>query len=571
MFIASAVCALLIALFPCNASAAQMVGGEFRTAYSYDSGNILGNLGAAVASAGDVNADGVNDFILGANGSSPNGIFGAGSAFVYSGATGTLLHRFDGELPYYALGTSVAGAGDFDGDGYHDLIVGVPQASPGGLYGAVHNAGSVYVFSGQTGAVLHRFDGALAADSLGTSVAGAGDVNGDGIDDILIGATWATIGGTVRNGAVYVYSGGSGVLLYQIDGPSEYSRMGQTVAAAGDVNLDGYDDFIVGVSGGEVIGIPAAGYAQVYSGATGTLLWQFDGAQQEQHLGTSVASAGDVNRDGVPDFIFGAPGSYLSGFRYGEAFVYSGSSGALIHHFQGEAANGHLGEAVAGAGDVDGDGFHDLIVGAPNESDTGYSQTGSAYLYSGATGRQIQSFHGTRYWSFLGTAVAGVGDINGDSLAEVLVGLPGAYYSETEGEAFVYSLDPYLHASQRSLSISVGGQVDFQLNFPASASLQEYKILLSKTGSGPSIYGIAIPLTLDQMVMDTYLGNYPVSNHTGMSGTLSSSGLATASMTAPAGIPSSLLGRQIWIAAISNRVGQLPEFSSIVVPITFVL
>jgi hypothetical protein len=571
MRIASAVCTFLALTTTSVSINAQIVGGEFQVVYEYESGIRVQNHGSAVANAGDVNADGIDDFIIGASGSSPSGISGAGSAFVYSGATGSLLHRFDGELPSYGLGSSVAGAGDFDSDGYDDLIVGVPFASPGGLYGAVHHAGSVNIYSGQTGAVLHRFDGALTYDSLGTAVTGAGDINGDGIDDVILGATWAAIGGIYRIGAVYVHSGDTGDLLYQIDGPGVYSRVGQTISKAGDVNSDGYADFFIGAAGAEVNGVDGVGYAQLYSGATGTLLMHFDGHVQGLRFGWSVTGVGDVDGDEVPDLLVGAPGREGSSPRLGEAFVYSGASGGLIHHLRGEDIVGHFGTSVAAAGDVDGDGLDDLVVGAPDDSSRGISKTGAAFIYSGSTGKLIQSFRGTKYLGMLGAAVAGVGDVNGDGLAEVLVGAPSPYYGTTQGEARVFGLDPYLHSSQRSISISSGGQLNFQLDFPAGARLQEYKILMSQTGPGPSIYGIAIPLTLDQLVMETYVGNYPVPQHTGMSGTLDANAIATASMTFPAGLPPTLLGRRIWIAAVTNRSGQLPEFSSIVIPVTFVL
>lgn len=556
-------------LFSAVPIAAQIVGGEFIPLVEYSSGGVLEGLGYSVSGAGDVDADGVGDYIMSAPGTTANGIYAAGSVFVYSGATGSLLHRFDGELPNYGIGFSVAGAGDFNNDGFDDLMIGVPAASPGGLYGALQRAGSVYIYSGLTGTELHRFDGELASDSLGTVVACAGDVNGDGIDDVIMGATWTTIAGIPRNGTVWVYSGGTGALLYRFDGPGEYSRMGMAVAGAGDINLDGFDDFILSTPGLEINGLPAAGRAMVYSGATGTVLWQFDGTSAAAYLGWSVDTAGDVNQDGIPDVILGAPGSTY-GSDIGAAFVYSGATGALLYQFDGDTVQGQMGAAVAGVGDVDGDTVDDLLVGAYRNNSGDLWDAGSVFLYSGATGNLLQRIDGIRWRANMGQSVAGVGDLNGDGLSEFLVGAPASSSTSIAGEVFVYSLRPYLHLDTRSVSLATGGQLDFQLDFPVTASLHEYKILMSQTGSGPSYFGVDIPLTVDQLVLDTFIGNYPVTNHAGMFGTLDTQGDSTASLVVPAGLPPALLGRKIWIAAISNQSSQDPKFSSVVIPITFV-
>ena len=141
----------------------------------------------------------------------------------------------------------------------------------------------------------YTFDGAANGSRFGDSVAGAGDVNGDGFADVIVGARGA--------GSAYVYSGADGTVLRRFDGVAAGDRLGSSVAGAGDVNRDGFADVIVGAPRADAGGMDEAGSAYVYSGKDGTLLWQFDGAREYAYLGSSVDGAGDVNRDGFADLI----------------------------------------------------------------------------------------------------------------------------------------------------------------------------------------------------------------------------------------------------------------------------
>jgi hypothetical protein len=349
---------LALSLFPASAHA-QLVGGQWETKLRFDGQAVYNWLGQSVSGAGDVDGDGFDDLILGAYNAAPGGLSGAGSAYVYSGATGALIWQFDGQAAGDRLG-SVSGAGDVDGDGFDDLIVGANTANPGGLT----NAGSAYVYSGATGALIWQFDGQAAGDSLGRSVSGAGDVDGDGFDDLILGAYNAAPGGLSGAGSAYVYSGATGALLGQFDGQATGDGLGVSVSGAGDVDGDGFDDLIVGAYLADPGGLSNAGSAYVYSGATGALIRQFDGQAVYEDLGHSVSGAGDIDGDGFDDVIVGASAASPGGLAYaGSAYVYSGATGALLRQFDGQAAFDRLG-SVSGAGDVDGDGFDDLIVGA---------------------------------------------------------------------------------------------------------------------------------------------------------------------------------------------------------------
>lgn len=394
-----------------------------------------GQLGRSVAGAGDLNGDGKPDFIAGAPFASQGRLLYAGSALVFSGASGALLYRKNGAAEDDRLGVSVDGAGDVDGDGKADFIVSAPDADPGGL----NVAGSAYLFSGASGAQLHQVDGTFE-DVLGWTVAGVGDVNGDGKSDFIVGAPLADPGGRSEAGSAYVYSGATGALLYRKDGASAGDEAGFSVAAAGDVNGDGKPDFIVGAPG--IIG-GGSGSIYVYSGADGTLLYQKNGSAPGDNFGFDVAGAGDANGDGKSDFIVGARFTSPGGqSEAGSAYVYSGATGALLFQKDGAAADDYFGWSVAGAGDANGDGKSDFIVGARFASPAGPLYAGTAYLYSGANGSLLFQKSGDTYAEEFGAAVGGVGDLNGDGRSEFIIGAPGASPGGLPyaGSLFVYSL-----------------------------------------------------------------------------------------------------------------------------------
>ena len=427
--VATLIAAVTLAQF----STAPIFAGQWDALYQFDGAAALDRLGSSVSSAGDVDGDGSSDVIVGAPDADPNGLANAGSAYVYSGATGAMIWQFDGAAAEDGLGSSVSGAGDVDGDGFDDVIVGAPEADPGGLSAA----GSAFVYSGATGSLLRQIDGAVAFDFLGGSVSGAGDVDGDGFDDVILGAIQAESSAIVNTGSAFVHSGATGAVIWRFDGSATQDLMGQSVAGAGDVNGDGLGDLIVGAMPMFSGGILLAGSAFVYDGATGGLIWRFDGTAGYERLGSSVSGAGDVDRDGFDDLLVGAPGTGSSGSEVdaGAAHVYSGATGLLLWLFDDALIGDELGSSVSGAGDVDGDGTPDLMAGAPG--------AGFAHLYSGATGMLIRQFDGVAGDAF-GASVSGAGDLDGDGLPELIVGAPTAAPSDrTEaGSAFVFGSGP---------------------------------------------------------------------------------------------------------------------------------
>ncbi len=387
----------------------------------------------AVASAGDVDADGHDDIIVGQPYSATLIQLG-GAAIVISGRTGLQLYRYDGTGRGDYLGRSVDGAGDVNADGFADFIVGATGEDNNGT-----NSGAAFVYSGRDGTELYRFDGDSAWDSMGISVSGAGDVNADGFDDVIVGIDQDDNNGD-KSGTARVFSGRDGSVLWSFDGDSTGDQFGFSVSGAGDVNADGFDDVIVGAFGDDN-GYSNSGSARVFSGRDGTLLFGLDGDAQADDFGYSVSGAGDVNRDGHADFIVGAPGEDLAG-RPGPGFarVFSGIDGAKLFTFRGDSDYDHFGTSVAGAGDVNGDGTPDLVVGADEDDNRGKKNSGMCRLLSGANGSTLFSFNGLRDFHELGAVVAAGGDVDADGFADVLVSAPRADFTAPgSGSAYVLS------------------------------------------------------------------------------------------------------------------------------------
>ena len=416
--------------------------------------------GASVSVAGDVNGDGYDDVICGASGLDSGLGDQQGGAYVYYGSASGLSTVADWSfLPDKAqtlFGTSVGTAGDVNKDGFDDVIVGAPRYNTG----EGPNQGRVYVFYGSDKG-LH-----LTPDSdshqrpeswrLWLFSGNSGDVNKDGFDDVIVGAPSYTVDQTWE-GRVFIYPGskdGLSKTAWTLDGNNDYSRFGASVSKAGDINNDGYDDVIVG---GFQYGYPATkGGAFVYYGsATGVVTstatakaWSSLGTQTDARYGSSVAAAGDVNRDGYDDIAV-AESLYDDGAteNVGRVFVFYGSelgpSSSADWVLTGENASEGLGP-VASAGDVNKDSYDDLIVGGSgyNPSAT-LSAAGRARIYFGSSQGLAKSaswtVSGGQESGRFGNAVRSAGDVDNNGYVDIIV---GEYYydgtSTDEGRAHVY-------------------------------------------------------------------------------------------------------------------------------------
>jgi FG-GAP repeat protein len=533
---------------------AQTVGGGYDTLYEYGGGGNQDNFGIAVSGAGDLNNDGFDDFIVGASSADPRGRLNAGAVYAYSGADGSLLFQWNGEAKEDFFGSRVSGAGDVNHDGYDDVIIGAPRASPANKW----RAGSVYVYSGADGTLLFQWDGMASSEFFGRSVSSAGDVNADGFDDLVFGAI------STGAGSAYVYSGMDGSRLFRWDGQNRLSVFGSSVSGAGDINKDGFDDLIVGARG-----FLTDGSAYIFSGKDGQPLHRWDGPGNGG-FGGAVSGAGDVNADGFLDLVVGAAYAEVGGLKEaGSVFVYSGADFSLLFRWNGGAKFDHFGGTVSDAGDVNGDGFADLIVGAVDADPDGLKKAGSAYVFSGADGQLLYQWDGEEEFDGFGST-SGAGDVNGDGLGDLIVGafLASPTGPIRTGSATVYSFRPFLQASDTQISIATGGTIELQLDFPASAAGNSYIVLASRSGVGPIYYGVEIPLTDDPLLRLTWSGLYPGAQEGRLHGTLDVYGMATATLRITAGNWLELIGMDFHFAAVAMPAGGLPEFSSVAVPIS---
>ena len=351
----------------------------------YDEGDQHGaDFAAAVNSAGDVNGDGYDDIIVGGPKYTTTENPG-GTAFVYYGsASGLPLQpqwTTGGAVQGSHFGGAVNSAGDVNGDGYDDILIGAYEYTIPDIANVSHQ-GRVYLFYGSatglgTGEADWTFAGDRSDENLGYAVASAGDINNDGFDDIIIGARRYEQNDKKVGAALIFYGSAAGLTQtapdWTVIGDDPGGDLGASVNTAGDINHDGYDDIIIGApnfDNGQEVG----GAAFVYHGSatglnqTGVPDWMAVGGVVEASFGTSVDTAGDVNQDGYDDIIIGAP-RFPGGQDFdGAVFVFHGSGTGL-----GTAANwtavpdqsGSLfGYAAAAAGDVNQDGYDDVIVGA---------------------------------------------------------------------------------------------------------------------------------------------------------------------------------------------------------------
>ena len=373
------------------------------------------NFGGALAGGRDVTGDGVPDLVVGAE-RADVGAANAGRVEVRSGASGGLALALDGAAAGDGLGASVGLSADLDGDGRADLVVGVPFDDAGAW-----NAGAALVVSGASGATVHPLIGGTQFGLLGSAVAACGDVDGDLVPDAIVGAPEDDPSGD-DSGLVVVLSGATGGGIFQKNGASAGDRMGRAVAGAGDVDGDGLSDVVVGADQEDAGALTDAGVVRVWSVQSGALLLSKSGSEAGARLGFAVAGVGDLDGDGRGDVAAGAFGASPNGPSSGRVTVWSGATGATLLVIEGASAGDELGWSVAGVGDVDGDGVPEMLVGAPGE-DQG---RGAARLVSGATGALLAVTHGAAPGDRLGESVCDAGDLDGDGRSEWAAGAPFA-------------------------------------------------------------------------------------------------------------------------------------------------
>jgi hypothetical protein len=322
-----------------------------------------------------------------------------GTVYGYSSRTGERLWEVSGEAGAQ-LGSGLEAAGDVDADGVPDVIAGAPA----GNY--------ALVIGGRDGRVIWRLDAAAENEGFGTQVGDVGDLDGDGHADVVIGAPTADHGG-VDAGRVYVFSGKTGAILWTAEGSAAGERLGSTVAGG---SLSG-DSWIVG---GADQGPGAGGVAYLWRGANDEPVVRYEPLESARAFGAMFASVpGDVDGDGVAEMYVSDWADATHGPQTGRIYVVSGATGATVHSIPGEAAGDGFGIGPADAGDVDHDGHADLIVGAWQHGG-GAAGGGKAYLYSGRTGELLWQLTSKVMGETFAFDATGIGDVDGDGAIDFL-------------------------------------------------------------------------------------------------------------------------------------------------------
>ncbi len=426
-------CSCSVPLFMCVPAFGQTLLYEFEGA----PGDALGQ---GISSAGDVDLDGHADFILGA----PGAAQGAGMAYVRSGADGSVFYTYTGSTADAGLGSRAAEIGDTDGDTYPDFAISAFRDSTNGT-----KAGAVFLFSGQDGSLLHTFPGEQDWE-FGLSLAGAGDVDADGVPDLLAGSRTGPTG----SGMVRVYSGQSGSVLHEILGDTFQDAFGTDLDGVGDLDGDGHDDFIVSAPQANLTG-DRLGWVRAYSGADASILFEIDGEEPVGLFGESVSGLGDVNGDGVPDFLAAAAREDTMFNDAGVVRVFSGADAAMLYAVEGRSSAELFGLGLSGGKDVNGDDVPDWLAGGPAFNGLG---VGAGRAVDGPSGVVLCEFDGLAAGDSFGEQVALLGDVSGHGVSAIAI--TAWNHSSASGLVQIHEIDctsgetPYCIANPNSTGLA---------------------------------------------------------------------------------------------------------------------
>ena len=546
-----------------SAQASNPLTGQDQQLYRFSGPAIEDEFGRAAVGLGDLNGDGRGDFAVAAPRPYADG---RGHVDVFSGANGVMLYQLSADQPVDGtsdrFGLELFALEDLDGDGFQELVVGAPWDDDGGS-----QAGAVSVYSGRTGTFLARLNGPGAGAQFGTAFASPGDVNGDGVVDLVASGT--------PTGEVRMISG-EWVLANAMGGVAVTAPFlwlakveaegGAALATVGDLTGDGVRDLAVGQPW--VGGDPQdpSGTVTFLDGASGAALGSIAGGPGE-NFGLALADAGDLNGDGRAELAVGAPGANGAG----GVRVYDGASLLAASPLELWRSDAELGVERFGfelaAGDWNGDGVLDVAASALVGPAGGFARA-----FNGSDGQLLFELAGEDPQSRLGWSLSAGGDVNGDLHGDLLLGAPRAG-GTSEGALRVYSgARLSLTAEAHQLSVDTGGSIQLSLFGGSAVANQLHLILGSASGTGPGLPSPVgtLPLNFDSYTLYTYS---PRPELQGFIGFFDAVGNSAAALTLPGPLAPGLIGLELhyaWVSLdLTNPIDPISAVS-VAVPIRFI-
>ncbi len=527
---------------------AQVLGGLWKSFGEHAHPAERAEFGRALAPFPDLDGDGCRELLVGA----PGGMGHRdppGEILLLSGRTGTLLWSHGSTVGGSRFGAAVAVGSDLDGDLVREAYVVEPWFDLGGTV-----TGRVHALSGSDGQTIWTTDLPGPLSRLSSPFVAVDDLNGDGIIDLACGDLYAS----GWQGAVHLISGADGSVLLSILGGSNDDSFGYSLARCEDADGDGLADLLVGIPD---LGASRPGTVELRSSASGGVIAAYPGIAAGDEFGRSVAGLPDLDGDGFPELFVGAPRAPAGPWaEAGQAVLLSGASGVHLSSYEGERDGGSFGSSVGLAGDLDGDGSRELLIGAvPDNSDAAelwvIHRSGHRYLVL-RDGLETRS---------LGSSFADAGDLDGDGLDDFATGAPNSDRGgfTRAGAVLLGGLDRLIEADAVELSAASGGVVQFWLDFPESDAGLSFQLLGSLNGTGPIDWnGLAVPLSRDPLLIRMRDGGR-LGVFTRTSGILNWNGDAHLYADVPPGHAASLVGRRLVFASVSYRPPDLPSASTV--------
>ena len=496
--------------------------------------------GYAVAGLGDLDLDGVDDYAVGAYKK-------GGFADVRSGRTGEQLFYLH---EAGCFGMALVGLDDVNGDGVPDFAVSSPREVLDCL-----SCGVVRVYSGADASVLRVFEGQRTKQRFGYSLSAA-DVTGDGALDLVVGSFWDDQP-AFEAGSVDVFDVATGLHLYEVTGDELVEEwFGTDVVGLGDLDGDGYDDFAVGAPRQWYVPAkhPPAGAVHVFSGRFGFELYTLRGEQDGDCFGTSIGRIGDLDGDGRDELAVGSPRYAVGGVEVGCVDVYSGANGALLTRWTGTPYSKY-GTSVDSAGDFDGDGRDDVVLGACTCQNTFPMGQAPGWLEvrSPTTGALLARMDGQPAESY-GFAVTGLGDVTGDAVPDFLV---GATWADSQGPhtgraEVVSGATLSLTTDTHLISTAQGGSQRLEVAAGSDLAHAPYLVLGTTSGTSPGFASPAthVPLNPDGTTL-LELANLNTPTFAEFAGALDADGGAEARIQLAGGLPPALVGvtlHHVWVS-----------------------